>query len=55
LEVSLSFPLEPAAALAVFALVAIGSCIQSPVGFGLGLIAAPFLFLWFRAIGCFGP
>jgi uncharacterized membrane protein YfcA len=41
----LSFPLEPAAALAVFALVAIGSCIQASVGFGLGLIAAPFLFL----------
>jgi uncharacterized membrane protein YfcA len=41
----LSFPLDPAEALAVFALVAIGSCIQSSVGFGLGLIAAPFLFL----------
>lgn len=41
----MSFPLEPAAALAVFALVAIGSCIQASVGFGLGLIAAPFLFL----------
>jgi len=40
-----SFPLEPAAALAVFVLVAIGSCIQSSVGFGLGLIASPLLFL----------
>jgi uncharacterized membrane protein YfcA len=45
MEAPLSFPLEPAAALAVFALVAIGSCIQSSVGFGLGLIAAPLLFL----------
>jgi uncharacterized membrane protein YfcA len=45
MEVPLSFPLEPAPALAVFALVAIGSCIQSSIGFGLGLIAAPFLFL----------
>jgi uncharacterized membrane protein YfcA len=44
-ETPLSFPLDPAAALAVFALVAFGSCIQSSVGFGLGLIAAPFLFL----------
>ena len=41
----MSFPLEPGAALAVFALVAIGSCIQASVGFGLGLIAAPLLFL----------
>lgn len=45
LEAPLSFPLEPAAALAVFALVAIGSCVQASVGFGLGLIAAPVLFL----------
>jgi len=40
-----SFPLEPGAALAVFALVAVGSCVQASVGFGLGLIAAPLLFL----------
>ncbi len=39
------FPLDPGPALAVFALVAIGSCVQASVGFGLGLIAAPFLFL----------
>jgi uncharacterized membrane protein YfcA len=45
MEASLSFPLDPGAALAVFALVAIGSCIQASVGFGLGLIAAPLLFL----------
>jgi uncharacterized membrane protein YfcA len=45
MEVSVSFPLEPGPALAAFALVAIGSCIQASVGFGLGLIAAPFLFL----------
>jgi len=43
----LSFPLEPGEALAVFALVAIGSCVQASVGFGLGLIAAPLLFLIF--------
>ena len=41
----MSFPLEPGAALAVFALVAVGSCVQASVGFGLGLIAAPLLFL----------
>jgi len=40
-----SFPLGPVPALAVFVLLAIGSCIQSSVGFGLGLIAAPLLFL----------
>ena len=45
MEAPVSFPLEPAAALAVFALVAIGSCVQAAVGFGLGLIAAPLLFL----------
>jgi uncharacterized membrane protein YfcA len=45
MEVPLSFPLEPAEAVAVFALVAIGSCIQASVGFGLGLIAAPLLYL----------
>ena len=41
----MSFPLEPLAALAVFVLVAIGSCVQASVGFGLGLIAAPLIFL----------
>ena len=45
MEVLVSFPLEPGAALAAFALVAIGSCVQASVGFGLGLISAPFLFL----------
>jgi uncharacterized membrane protein YfcA len=44
-RIPLPFPLDPAPALAVFVLVAIGSCIQASVGFGLGLIAAPFLFL----------
>ncbi len=45
MEVPVSFPLEPGAALAVFALAAIGSCVQASVGFGLGLIAAPLIFL----------
>jgi len=45
MEDSLSFPLEPVAAIAVFALVTVGACIQASVGFGLGLIAAPMLFL----------
>jgi uncharacterized membrane protein YfcA len=45
LEALLAFPLDLGQTLAVFALVAIGSCIQSSVGFGLGLIAAPLLFL----------
>ncbi|MBW2715356.1 MAG: sulfite exporter TauE/SafE family protein [Deltaproteobacteria bacterium] len=45
MEAPLSFPLEPGEALATFALVAIGSCVQSSVGFGLGLIAAPLIFL----------
>jgi len=40
-----TFPLDAGPALAVFALVAIGSCVQASVGFGLGLIAAPLLFL----------
>lgn len=41
----MTLPLEAGAALAVIALVAIGSCIQASLGFGLGLIAAPLLFL----------
>jgi len=45
MEAPVSFPLELGASLAVFALVAIGSCVQAAVGFGLGLIAAPLLFL----------
>jgi len=45
MEAPLSFPLEPGAAFAAFALVAIGSCVQASVGFGLGLIAAPMLYL----------
>jgi uncharacterized membrane protein YfcA len=45
MEVPVSFPFEPGAAFAIFALVAIGSCVQASVGFGLGLIAAPLLFL----------
>ncbi len=45
MEAPLSFPLEAGEAFAVFALVAAGSCVQTCVGFGLGLIAAPLLFL----------
>ena len=41
----MSFPLEAGEAFAVFALVAAGSCVQTCVGFGLGLIAAPLVFL----------
>jgi uncharacterized membrane protein YfcA len=49
-ETLLSFPIEPGAAIAIFALVAIGSCVQASVGFGLGLIAAPFLFLIYPSL-----
>jgi uncharacterized membrane protein YfcA len=49
-ETLLSLPIEPGAAIAIFALVAIGSCVQASVGFGLGLIAAPLLFLIYPAL-----
>jgi uncharacterized membrane protein YfcA len=41
----LPFPFDPLAALGVFALVALGAAVQASLGFGLGLIAAPLLFL----------
>jgi uncharacterized membrane protein YfcA len=44
-EDRLSFPLEPIAAIAVFALVVLASLVQASIGFGLGLIAAPTLLL----------
>ena len=44
-EERLSFPLEPIEAIAVLAVVVLGSSVQASVGFGLGLIAAPLLLL----------
>ncbi len=41
----MSFPLGLGDALAVFALVALAASVQASVGFGLGLISAPLLFL----------
>ena len=41
----MEFPLEPAEALAVLAVIVLGSAVQAAVGFGLGLIAAPVLLL----------